>query len=269
MSEEITEVLVEAGSGYGDNPPQDLSAQPQDDGSGSNGNDTAEPLPPELQALVDAKVKSFQADYTRKRKEESEALAKAQEKAQAFDRLITDAQYRQQFVGAFQGQQAAQGGQREPWMDLDPATFFDEPTHNAAQAAAYRVNQKILTPIVQELEGYKKLINEVILPFVQNYQQTSAQSEWKALEGKFQGAAQHKEAVDALRKQAPNLSYEQALYAVAGPSLRALGPGEKSPENKQRGTLFNGTTASANGRPASGKVDLVSLVSQALRRGGS
>lgn len=265
--EEVTEVLVEGGSGSsageGDGSVQDAPAE------NIQGGDTGESdLPPELQALVDAKVKSFQADYTKKRKEESELLTKAQEKAAAFERLISDPNYRQQFIAALGVQPAQQSAQREAWMDLDPASVFDEKTHDGIRAAQYRMFQQQMAPIVQELEKYKALINDTILPAVKTYQSSSVQSEWKGLEAKYQGVAQHKEAVEALRKQAPNLTIEQALYAVAGPTLRALGPGTKAPENKQQGVLFNGTTAAANGRPSAAKVDLTSLVDQALRRSG-
>jgi len=226
-------------------------------------------LPDDVRSIVEKFQKSFQGDYTRKRKEESEALAKAQEKAAALDRLISDPEYAARFMAAMQaGKQPTQAqAEEQPWMKADPAAYFNDENVTHIKAASFQVVREVMAPVFQELEQYKKLINEQFLPVIKEYQEQKVNGAWKTLESKFSNAGQYKEAVDKLRQQAPGLSHEQALYAVAGSNLKALGPtGQRPAENKRQGQLFNGST-SGNNR-SGGKVDLTDLITQARRNGG-
>jgi len=226
-------------------------------------------LPDDVRSIVEKFQKSFQGDYTRKRKEESEALAKAQEKAAALDRLISDPDYAARFMAAMQaGKQPAQTNvEEQPWMKADPAAYFNDENVTHIKAASFQVVREVMAPVFQELEQYKKLINEQFLPVIKEFQEQKVSGAWKALETKYANANQYKEAADKLRQTAPHLSHEQALYAVAGPNLKALGPtGQRPAENKRQGQLFNGST-SGNNR-SGGKVDLTDLITQARRNGG-
>lgn len=237
---------------------------------GSEANDDALPdlatLDEGTRSLVEKFKKSFQSDYTKKRKEESEKLTKAEEKAAALDRLMTDPDYAQRFMAAMQAGQKPeqQGAQEEPWMKLDPASFFNEENVGHINAAAYGVLKKFGGPAMAKVGQIEKILVEQVLPFIKSQGEKSQGSEWMGLEKKFGNAKDFKDEAMVLYQKANGvLTLEQALRAVAGQSLKALGPAAKQPENKRQATLFNG-----NGRGdlrAQGKKSLNELIEEELK----
>lgn len=242
---------------------------PETDGGADQGDDSLPDLATldeGTRGLVEKFKKSFQSDYTKKRKEESEKLTKAEEKAAALDRLMTDPDYAQRFMAAMQAGQRPdqQGSQDEPWMKLDPASFFNEENVGHINAAAYGVLKKFGGPAMAKVGQIEKILVEQVLPFIKAQGEKSQGSEWAGIEKKFANAKEFKEeAMVLLQKTNGALTIEQALRAVAGQSLKALGPAAKQPENKRQANLFNGT--GRGDLRAQGKKSLTELIEEEFK----
>lgn len=244
-----------------------------DQGQQSNDDGSLPPLdslPDEYREIVEKYQKSFQSDYTIKRKQEAEALKAAEGKTAMLDRMLSDPDYAARVLAAAHaGNQPAQQtqAQPEPWMNVKPEDALEETTLVNVKGAAFQVFRHTMSPILEELGQYKQFIENEVRPFIAEFAKTKQEGAWKSLESKFSNASQYKQAVDELRQKAPSLSYEDALHAVARGNLKALGPsGQKPAENKRQGQLFNGNTSGQN--RSGGKVDLTDLISQARRTGG-
>ena len=250
----------------------------QSEGADDFGSFTDQPIPPEGEEIA-AKL---QADYTRKMQalaEQRKELEKEKEKAAAFDRLMTDPQYRQALfgaAGALQGPGEPSESAAPPFADVNLDEVLDPDTKTAVQAAAYQVIQEHLLP---DLERYKNVIEDM-------YREAKV-SEWNSLVQKYPVAKNHLNEVSAFLQANPNVSLEQALFAVAGREL--VGGAHTTPTTQQgripgmgqpaNGTGSNGATmqqaqalmtpgAASGAHTAPKKRPLVDIVKEAMRRNG-
>jgi len=195
-----------------DQPPLHPDAEiPQGDPlEGWNGN--IEDLSPDVQPLARSLQSHYQKGFQQNAAASKETDMLAQ-KAAAFDQLITDPNKRSEFMSGF-GDTSASGPQSHGmWHDddlesVDAKSQFDDPTYQGVEAMIYKAFKSRLEPELQRLNA------------LSNYSaQQTMKNQWDSLVSQYPSASQHANAVAAKMQASPNLSLQEALFAVAGPSL--------------------------------------------------
>ena len=220
-------------------------------------------LPPEFQSQLDAYKKQLQADYTKNMQGLADEKKSLGEKAQAFERLLTDANYRQQFLKALgaQGGEAQQANQ-PAYMAPEHYEKLQEDTLLPVQSAAYQVVKETLSPILQQFMEYRGYIDEI--------RQHFAGGEWQTISSKYENSEQFVgKAKELFDKAGGAMTREQALFAVAGPNLKAPTTGTRKADNpvdtRQGATLYQNGATAASGRPTGKqKLSLADLLHQRL-----
>lgn len=219
-------------------------------------------LPPELQSLY----KGMQAAYTKKSQARETTLKASQEKAQAFEKIVADPEYRRAFLAAL-GQTTQPNGTQAPsadepaWRKVKPSDALEEPTLHAVKAAGYELLDELgVMQTIREIIAYKPMIDQLL--------NRATGDEFSTIAQKYTGADEHRDAALALLSKVPkgSLTMEQALFAVAGPSLKAPTKEPAQPENrsvdKRQAQLLQNATSSVNGRPTTKKISLLDLVAK-------
>ena len=169
-----------------------------------------------------------------------------EEKAKLLDRLLTDPTFRKAFMAGMDGEgqnaQQEQGGDAltfNPFEGVNPSDVLEEEALPAVKAVVWNVLQEYLFP---ELQQYK----QVIVQLAQGHQA----SRFEGLEKKYPDAASKRQEIAALVQANPNLSLEQAYFAVAGPSAVTKPP---APKRKKKVSLTKaGSVSSKKARPRQG-----------------
>lgn len=191
--------------------------------------------------------------------------------AEAFQRLVTDENYRRAFLAAIG---ASSPGTTQPTGDgTDPAvalanqltsTFYPGVTIEgtlepnvipAVEAASIRAVGRHLVPEVVRL--------------TQRIQELEGRFEQQTISTQYPGAEKFMVQARTLRAQNPNLTMEQALRAVGGADLYQGKPSGLAPKARAQGQLTSRSVeARKPGTPTEKKFDMAEAIRQVWRAQG-
>ena len=217
-------------------------------------------LSPELQAIYKRMESGLQKKF-QALAEEKKSLG---EKAGMLDRILTDPEYRSAVLKSLGGAEKAPEAQEGTYMRINPhegfklSEHFDEQTVKGMEAAAANVIEKYLLP---KLKPYENALVALLSQQVN--------TGWQDLVKQYPGAEKHRVAVDSIRQQAPNLSLEQALFAVAGRELVQARGGSKTLPSKKVSLTRGSAVPASKASPIVGKgVDMLDIVRAVLKEHG-